>query len=89
MESREERIWHSLPIDEVGAQLGADLTQGLTAGQVAEKRAQHGPNELAERPRPGFLARLWNQLNDFLIWILIISALVSTIIGWNAFRETG
>ena len=36
MESREERIWHSLPIDEVSAQLGTDLARGLTAGQVAE-----------------------------------------------------
>jgi Ca2+-transporting ATPase len=89
MESREERIWHSLPIDEVAAQLGTDRTRGLTAGQVAEKQAQYGPNELAERPRPGFLARLWNQLNDFLIWILIISAIVSAIIGWNEFRASG
>jgi len=89
MESREEKIWHSLPIDEVAAQLRTDLVQGLSAGQVAEKQAQFGLNELAERPRPGFLARLWNQLNEFLIWILIISALVSAVIGWNAFNETG
>jgi Ca2+-transporting ATPase len=50
---------------------------------------QFGPNALAERPRPGVLARLWDQLNEFLVLILIVSAAVSAIIGWNEYRASG
>ena len=68
-----ERKWHNLSIEETATGLETDLAQGLSTAQVAEREAQFGPNALAERPRPGFLARLWAQLNDFLILILIVS----------------
>ncbi|MBN1933833.1 MAG: cation-translocating P-type ATPase [Anaerolineae bacterium] len=81
--------WYNVSIPDAAARLETDLQQGLSAAQVAQRQAEFGPNELAEHPRPGFLARLWAQLNDFLILILIVSAIVSAIIGWNEFRHSG
>ncbi len=84
-----EPKWHALSIEETARRLGTDLRRGLSPDQVAERQARYGPNELAERPRPGFLARLWAQLNDFLVMILIVSAIVSAIIGWSEYRKSG
>ena len=81
--------WHNLSVSQVAARLETDLQHGLSSAQVTQRRAEFGPNELAEKPRPSFLARLWAQLNDFLIMILIVSAIVSAIIGWNEYRHSG
>ncbi len=89
MASQLDQAWHSLPVADTAARLETDLDLGLSATQVAQRQARFGANELAERPRPGFLARLWAQLNDFLIMILIVSAIISAIIGWNEFKATG
>lgn len=35
-----------------------------------------GPNRLTPADKPGFLARLWGQLNNILIYILIAAAIV-------------
>jgi Ca2+-transporting ATPase len=84
-----EQKWHNLSIQDTAAGLETDLERGLSSAQVAQREAQFGPNALAERPRPGFLARLWAQLNDFLILILIVSAIISAVIGVNEFSKTG
>ena len=39
------------------------------------------PNELTEKPRPGFLALLWDQFNNYLVIILIIAALIALALG--------
>jgi len=88
MEIKAEK-WHNLSIKDTVARLDADPVRGLPFDQVAQRQEQFGPNELAERPRPGFLARLWAQLNEFLVLILIGSAIISAIIGWNEFSKSG
>jgi magnesium-transporting ATPase (P-type) len=35
-----------------------------------------GPNRLTPADKPGFFARLWNQLNNILIYILLAAAIV-------------
>ena len=34
-------------------------------------------------------AMLWEQINSFVIWLLIAAALISGLIGWNEFRHSG
>ena len=89
METGASVKWHALSAAEVAARLDTDPARGLTSDQVARRHEQFGPNELAGRPRPGFLARLWDQLNDFLILILIGSAIVSAVIGWSKYSRNG
>jgi Ca2+-transporting ATPase len=89
METSAGVAWHTLSAEEAANRLDSHRAKGLSTAQVAERKARYGPNELAERPRPGFLARLWDQLNEFLVLILIASAIISAIIGWNAYRQTG
>ena len=55
--------------------------RGLSAVEAAERLRQLGPNELAEKPRPGFFALLWDQFNNYLVIILIVAALISLALG--------
>ena len=72
---------HAKPIDEVVALLQAHLERGLTQKEAQERLQKFGANELTERPRPGFLALLWDQFNNYLVIILIIAALISLALG--------
>jgi Ca2+-transporting ATPase len=80
--------FHSLPTQAVLEHLKV-RDSGLTSAEAAERLAQYGPNQLIEKPRPGFLKMLWDQINSFVVWLLIVAAVVSGLIGWNNYRHTG
>jgi len=73
--------WHSRTIQAVAEALGTDPMTGLTAAEAEARLARHGPNELAERPQPGFWQLLAGQFNNFIVIILIVSAVVSLLLG--------
>ena len=73
--------WHSRTVRTVAEALGTDPETGLAAAEAEARLAQHGLNELAERPRPGFWRLLLDQFNNFIIVILIVSAIVSLLLG--------
>ena len=73
--------WYSRTIQEVAEALGTDPAAGLTAAEAEARLAQYGTNELAERPRPGFWRLLLGQFDNFLIVILLVSAVVSLLLG--------
>jgi P-type Ca2+ transporter type 2C len=72
---------HGKPIDGLISDLQTHLEQGLSQGQAQERLRTLGRNELSERPRPGFLALLWDQFNNYLVIILIIAAIISALLG--------
>jgi Ca2+-transporting ATPase len=72
---------HAKHVDAVVATLKAHLEHGLATSEVRERLQKFGPNELTEKPRPGFLALLWDQFNNYLVIILIIAALISLALG--------
>src|ERR1700741_855729 len=72
---------HAKPLHDVVAAFQAHLELGLTGKEAAERMQKFGPNELTEKPRPGFLALLWDQFNNYLVIILIIAALISLLLG--------
>jgi Ca2+-transporting ATPase len=72
--------WHTLSSHEVLASLDV-AENGLTSAQVTERTAQYGLNQLTEASRPGFLAMLWDQLNDFVVILLIVASVISILLG--------
>jgi len=72
---------HTLHVDHLISELDTHLHQGLTSSQVKDRLVKVGFNELVELPRPGFLKLLLEQFNNFLVIILIISAVVSLFLG--------
>jgi len=77
----EIRECHYLPIEHITSQLETQIEKGLTQAEAEKRFREHGPNELAEKPRPGFLKMLLAQFNNFLVIILIIAAVVSLFLG--------
>ncbi|HMA06227.1 MAG TPA: HAD-IC family P-type ATPase [Ramlibacter sp.] len=72
---------HGKPVEQLVSDFRTHLELGLTREEAQARLREHGPNELQERPRPGFLALLWDQFNNYLVIILVIAALVSLALG--------
>jgi Ca2+-transporting ATPase len=72
---------HSRSIEHLADQLDTHIHNGLTSDQVRERLETYGPNELKERPRPGFFQLLLGQFKSFLIVLLIVAAVVSLLLG--------
>jgi P-type Ca2+ transporter type 2C len=77
----EERHTHAKPIDAVVREFQTDLDKGLSGEEARQRLAKYGVNELTERPRPGFLALLWGQFNNYLVIILIVAAVIALLLG--------
>ncbi len=79
-QSAEEKAWHALKVEEVLRDLKVHA-DGLTSEQAAERLHRYGHNELRSPPRAGFLAMLWAQLDNFVVILLIVSSLISALLG--------
>ncbi|RME43999.1 MAG: HAD family hydrolase [Chloroflexi bacterium] len=73
---------HARPIDQVIALLETDIEHGLSTSVAQARFDQYGANELREAPRPGLLAMLWAQFDDFVVWMLIVAAGISALVGY-------
>jgi Ca2+-transporting ATPase len=72
---------HSKPIEEIVSAFRTDLERGLSQQEAQDRLRNFGANELTEKPRPGFLALLWGQFNNYLVIILIVAALIALALG--------
>lgn len=73
--------WHSLEPATALSRLESDFHRGLTEAEAAVRHRRHGPNEMtARRGRPGWLKFLL-QFNQPLVYILIVAAVVSGLLG--------
>ena len=84
----ENEEWHALDAEEVLQHLEVQKN-GLSSTEVEKRLAHYGKNQLKEAPRPGFWTKLWAQLNNFVVMLLLVAALISGIIGWQEFQHTG
>jgi len=73
--------WHARPVEDAVRALNTDPQYGLTTEEARRRFSRFGPNELAERPRPGFWRMLLDQFNNFLVLLLIAAALISLVLG--------
>jgi P-type Ca2+ transporter type 2C len=73
--------WHAIAAEEVLERLGSFGEHGLTNPEAQRRLAAYGPNQLTEAPTPTFWQMLWSQLNNFVVILLVIAALISAILG--------
>ena len=77
----EKHHWHTLSVDETAHRLETSHQTGLSAAQVAERIALHGPNALHEKRGRSPWRMLLDQFTDFMILVLIGAAVISGIVG--------
>jgi len=75
------RDFYALSIEEALHELNSDMHQGLSAEEAAKRLNEVGRNELAGKPPLPLWKRFLNQFKDFLIIILLISAVISGVLG--------
>jgi len=68
--------WHALDAQEVIARTGTS-SDGLPSEEAARRLDADGPNVIPRGRRDTPLDLLWRQINNPLIWVLIVSAFVA------------
>jgi P-type Ca2+ transporter type 2C len=73
--------WHALSREEVLKKLETGLEVGLTKEQAEKRLEKYGPNQLAEGKKTTFWEMIYEQLNNFVIIMLIVAAAISALLG--------
>ncbi len=72
---------HLLSNEEVLHQLATPAGQGLSSAEVVRRQTEYGFNQLTEAPQTTFWEMLWDQLNNFIVILLLIAAVISALLG--------
>ena len=73
--------WYSKTKDQTLIDLETNEQHGLTEEIVNGRLKQYGSNELATKQKRTLLQRIFAQINDVLVYVLIIAALISAFVG--------
>ncbi|MBE9198343.1 MULTISPECIES: cation-transporting P-type ATPase [unclassified Nodularia (in: cyanobacteria)] len=81
MGSRQSHEYHALPAQAAAQTLNSDPEKGLTSGEVNNRLAEFGKNELKGKPgKPAWL-RFLLQFNQALLYILLVAGLIKALLG--------
>ncbi len=73
--------WFSKTVDETVNELKTNEESGLTTEEVNTRKEKYGLNELAKKKKKSTFVKFLEQFKDFMIIVLIISAIISGIVG--------
>ena len=71
--------FHSKTVKETAKILGTSLTKGLEPNEVVNRLKEYGKNKLSQAKKTPIIIQFLNQFKDFMVIILIISAIVSAV----------
>ena len=74
-------MWHTKKIDDVIKELNSNASTGLSTSQASELISKNGKNSLNKTAKKSILKMIFEQLNNILIYILIIAAILSFFLG--------
>ncbi|MEA3327342.1 MAG: cation-translocating P-type ATPase [Chloroflexota bacterium] len=73
--------WHTMSSTDVLEKLETQTESGLSSEEVMSRQEQFGLNELQEAPPTTFWEMLWDQINSFVIYMLLGAAIISALLG--------
>ena len=77
----EEKEFFNLTEQETVEQLKTNLEIGLNAEEVTKRKEKYGLNELKAKKKKSLIVKFLEQFKDFMIIVLIISAIISGVVG--------
>jgi magnesium-transporting ATPase (P-type) len=80
IDAPERAGWHAMPADEVLRRLETGR-EGLTDREARRRLSRYGPNRLPEPARTSPLVRFLLQFHNILIYVLLVAAAVTSLLG--------
>ena len=77
----EKLPWYEQSVEEVSANLGTDINNGLAPGEIEPRLEKYGPNELQQKKSTSVLQMFVAQLKDYMVIILLAASLVSLLVS--------
>jgi len=78
---KNDQSWHALGAEQVLQELSTLAERGLSELEATRRLEEGGPNQLAEAPPTSFWQMLWEQLNNFVVILLLVAAVISALLG--------
>lgn len=75
-------MWYTMNIEKVFRQLKTNQNLGLSEEEVKKRIIQYGLNALKEKKKENIFIRFLKQFNDFMIIILIIASIISSVMAY-------
>ncbi len=72
---------YSQSIEDVVRMFNTDVEQGIKLDEVQKRQKEQGENVLQSKGKKTFISMVVDQFKDFMIWILIVAALISLMLG--------
>ena len=73
--------WFKMSYEDTIKSLNSDEEKGLNDKEVQNKREEYGINELEQQKKKSIFVKFLEQFKDFMIIVLIISAIISGVVG--------
>ncbi|HLR34670.1 MAG TPA: cation-translocating P-type ATPase [Tissierellales bacterium] len=73
--------WYKQNFDSIFQKLNVDSNQGLSQDEVNKRLKEYGYNQLKEEKKDTLLQKIFYQLSNILVIILIISSVISFFVG--------
>lgn len=74
-------MWFSKTQEEIFEALNVNQATGLSSQEAKSRLEKYGLNKLKSKPKKSLFAMFFDQLKDMLIYILLVSAAITIIIG--------
>ena len=72
-------MWHTKQAKEVILSLNSNSSSGLSNTEVAARKKKFGENKITDSKKESLFMKFIKQFNDYMVIILIISAIISAI----------
>ena len=73
--------WFNQTVDETVSNLKSNIDNGLSTDEVKKRQEEYGLNELKAKKKKSIFIKFLEQFKDFMIIVLIISAIISGVVG--------
>lgn len=73
-----EIFWHTLTIEDTYKELVCN-SKGLSHEEAAKRLEQYGPNKMSGKKKKTIFQRIWEQVANILVGILVFVAVISLI----------
>lgn len=74
-------MWFNKESEEIIQELSSNLINGLSSSEAKSRLEKNGLNKLQGKKKKSLLQLFFSQINDVMIYILLIAAIISAIVG--------